>query len=80
MAQLLSHLPEVEAGVEVVDQVEHVALRLARRVPPAAAVLVDDQDLTVAAAVFLGAAGALVLVQSPATQTFRVCGLQSCRR
>jgi hypothetical protein len=42
--------------VEVLDEIEDVALRLAERIPPAPPVMGDDQDLALAAAVLQGAA------------------------
>src|SRR6185437_11919692 len=54
----LPDLAEIEVGIEMLHQIEHVALRRAMRVPPATAVVVDDDDLALAAAVFQGAAGA----------------------
>jgi hypothetical protein len=56
-------LAEVQPGwVEVLDEGEDVALGLAQRIPPAAAVVVDDQDLARAVAVFQAAAGAPAVV------------------
>ena len=65
-AQHLAHVTEVQAGLEVLDEAEHVAFRLAERIPPAAAVMIDDQHLTLAAAILERPPGALACVQLPA--------------
>ena len=64
--QNLAHLSKVQAAVEVLDEVEDVALRLTERIPPAPPVMGDDQDLTLGATIFQGAARALPDVQPPA--------------
>ena len=50
----------------MLDEVEDVALRLAERVPPAAAVVADDQDLAFSAAIFQRTPRALSDVELPA--------------
>ena len=49
----------------MLHQVEHVSLRGTLRIPPAAAVVVDDQHLAFAATIFEGTPCALLLVQEP---------------
>src|ERR1039458_9359376 len=49
----------------MLDEAEDVALGLAQRIPPTAAVVVDDQDFGLAAAVFQAAAGASRAVEPP---------------
>ena len=44
-AQDLTDLPEIETGIEMLDEVKDVAFRIAPRVPPSSALMVDDQDL-----------------------------------
>ena len=65
-AQQLAHLAEVEAGVEPLRQGEHVALGLRHRVPPALAVVVDDQHLAGAAPVLQAPPRAVGPVQAVA--------------
>ena len=64
--QHLPDLAEVEAGVQVLDEVEHIALGVAGRVPPAVAVMVDDDDLAGSTAIFQGPFRALTHIQFPA--------------
>ena len=64
--QHLADLAEAERRFEVPDEVEHVAFGVAGRVPPAAPVMVDDDDLALAAAVFQRPSRALARIQSPA--------------
>src|ERR1700732_1855579 len=64
-SQLPAHLAEVEVRIEVLHEVENVALGRALRVPPAAAVMVDDQYLALLAAIFEGTARALPPVKTP---------------
>jgi hypothetical protein len=52
--QDLADLAEVQAAVEVLDEIEDVTLRLTERVPPAAPVMDHYQDLALVAAVFQG--------------------------
>ena len=64
--QDLTHLAEVQAAVEVLDEVEDVALRLAERVPPTAPVMGDDQYLVLATALFQGVMRAFADIRYPA--------------
>jgi hypothetical protein len=64
-AQHTACVAESQAGFEVADKAEDVALAVAQRVPPAAAVMIDDDDFALAPAVFEAAATALSAVQSP---------------
>src|SRR6266478_1742355 len=64
-SQLPAHLAEVEVRIEVLHKVENVALGRALRVPPAAAIMIDDQDLALLAAKFEGTACAFFAVQTP---------------
>ena len=64
-SQLPAHLAEVEVRIEVLHEVENVALGRALRVPPAAAIMVDDQYLALLAAIFEGTARAFFAVQTP---------------
>src|SRR4051812_5532984 len=57
-AQDLADLSDIQRWLEVLDQIEDVALGAAGRVQPAAAVVVDNEDLTRATAVFQRAFGA----------------------
>ena len=57
--------PKVRPGSRCRTRVKMSPLRVAQRVPPAAAVMVDDQDFALAAAVFEAAAGALRAVEPP---------------
>ncbi len=66
MPQNLPDLAEVQAAVEVLDEVENIALRLTKRVPPAVPVMGDDQELALATTIFQGAASALADIQPPA--------------
>jgi hypothetical protein len=50
----------------MLHQIEHIALGGAQRIPPAVSVVVDDQDLALAAAVFQGATGAFPAIEPPA--------------
>ena len=63
--QLPAHLAEVEVRLEVLHEVENVALGRALRVPPAAAVMVDDQYLALLAAIFEGTTRAFPPVKLP---------------
>ena len=65
-AQHLSDLAEIETRLEMLNKGEHVALGAARRVPPAVAAMVDDDDLAWPTPVFQGVARALALVERPA--------------
>ena len=62
----LTDCSKVQRLIEVLNQVEHIALGAAGWVPPSMAVMVDDDDLALAAAVFQGALGAFSNVQLPA--------------
>ena len=62
-ASAAADVPEIQAGVEVLHQVEDVALGLAERIPPASSVVVDDQDLALTPPVFQGAPSALAGVE-----------------
>ena len=64
-AQHASRVGEIQSGVEVPDEGEDVAFAVAQRVPPTAAVMVDDDNLAFAAAVFEAAAGTLSTVELP---------------
>ena len=44
-AQDLADLAEIEARFEMLDKVEDVALGIALRVPPASALVVENEDL-----------------------------------
>jgi hypothetical protein len=57
---------EIQARVEVLHQIEDVALGLIERIPPSTSVVVDDQDLALAPAIFQGAPGAVAGVELPA--------------
>ena len=50
----------------MLHQVEDIALRCAQRIPPAVSIVVDDQDLALATAVFQGATGAFPAIEPPA--------------
>src|SRR5271165_7316078 len=64
-AQDLADLTEVQTRVEVLHEVEHVALGGALRVPPAAPIVTDDQDRAVAPAVFERTPCALLRIELP---------------
>src|SRR5206468_9043256 len=63
--QRLADLAEAERRFQIPHQGKHVAFGVARRVPPAASVMVDDDDLALTAAVFQRPTGALARIQSP---------------
>ena len=63
--QHVADLAEAERRFEVPHEGEHVAFGVARRVPPAAPVMVDDDDLALAAAVFQRPSRAFARIQSP---------------
>jgi hypothetical protein len=65
-AEFLAHVSEVQARIEILHQVENIALGAALWIPPAVSVVVDDQDLALAAAVFQGATGAFPAIEPPA--------------
>jgi hypothetical protein len=65
IAQQAAGAAETQAGVEVADEAEDIAFALAQRIPPAVAVVVDDQDFARAAAVFEASAGAFRAVELP---------------
>ena len=56
---------EAQSGVEVLDQGEDVTLAVAQWIPPAMAVMVDDQDFFFASAVFQAVRGTLCAVELP---------------
>jgi hypothetical protein len=62
----LADLTEIQAGVEMLDQVKDVALGLAERIPPPSAIVVDNQDLSFSATMFQSAPRALAGVELPA--------------
>ena len=64
-SQLAAHLAEIEVRIEVLHEVEDVALGRALRVPPAAAIMIDDQHLALLSAIFEGTARAFSPVQTP---------------
>ena len=63
VAQHAADPAKVQRRVEVLGQAEHVALGVAARVPPALAVVVDDDDLAGAATVLQVVAAASPLIQ-----------------
>lgn len=65
--QHLANLAEGQRRIEVPDEREHIPLGVAGRIPPATAVMVDDDDLAGPASVFQGPFRALAPVQSPAS-------------
>ena len=63
--QNLPYLAEVDGGVEILHQVEDVASRRAQRIPPAAAVMVDDEDLTRSPPILERPARASLAIEAP---------------
>jgi len=64
--QSLTYGAEAQPGLQMLDQVEHVALGGGMgRVPPAAAAMVDDDDLTLAATVLERRRGARAAIEPP---------------
>jgi hypothetical protein len=61
----LADLAEIETGLEILDKVENIALRVALRVPPAAAAVADDQHFALAAAIFEAVLGAFGSIELP---------------
>lgn len=64
-AQDLADVAEVERRIETLHEVENVASRVARRIPPAASAMADDQDFTLAASVLQAGFCALLTVEAP---------------
>src|SRR5208283_230985 len=64
-AQDLADLTEVQAWIEVLHEVEHVALGSAPGVPPAEPIVIDNQDRAVVAPLFERASRALFRVEFP---------------
>ena len=93
-AQLAAHLAEVEVGVEVLDQGEHVTLCAAAGIPPALALMIDDDDLALSAPVLQAVLRALRLIETeaaffqnhcaanrrPQLIDFRIAGHSECPR
>ena len=74
-AQDLADLAEIKARFEMLDKVEDVALGIALRVPPASALVVENEDLTASAPVFEAVFGALLAVDRPGRRlVFEECG------
>jgi hypothetical protein len=63
--QNLTGLPEIEMGGEMLDEVKDVAFRIAPRVPPSSALVVDDQDLAFFPPVFKAVRRALPSIKPP---------------
>ena len=64
-AQDLADLAEIEAWFEMLDKVEHVALGIALRVPPASTIVVVNEDFAASSPVFKAMFGALLAVDLP---------------
>ena len=64
-AQDLADLAEIKARFEMLDKVEHVALGIALRVPPASALVVENEDFAASAPVFEAMFGALLAIDLP---------------
>src|SRR5271165_3983962 len=68
--QHLSYLAEIQARLEVLDESEDVALRVAVRVPPPCPAMRDDDDLACAAAIFEAALRAFLAIEQPWSVAF----------
>ena len=74
-AQDLADLAEIKARFEMLDKVEDVALGIALRVPPASALVVENEDFAASAPVFEAVFGALLAIDLPGRRlVFEECG------
>jgi hypothetical protein len=58
-------VPEIQGGIEMLDQGEDIALGSGLRVPSTPSLMGDDEHLALVAAVFQGAARALADIKLP---------------
>ena len=58
-------MAEIQASIEMLDEVEDIAFGFALRVPPALALVVDDENLALAAAIFEAMFRALSRINPP---------------